>query len=80
MASIIINDLQESVELDKKALSNLIGGSGGLHCKQWYDVIGRKFAGKKKNNGKRVFQQKKLKVRQWYRCFGAYCEYLWVGY
>jgi hypothetical protein len=79
MASITINDLQENFELDKDALANLLGGSGGgWHCKHWYKVIGYKFTGKKKKRGKRVFHQKKIKYREYKCCFRDYYKYQWV--
>lgn len=63
MASISINDLQESFELDKKALATMLGGHGGWHCKRWYEVIGWKFTANKKKKGKRIVYQKKINYR-----------------
>ena len=79
MTSITVNDLQESLELNQKALASLLGGNGGgWNCKQWYKVIGYKFTGKTKKQHGKYFKQKKIKYREYKCCFRDFYEYAWV--
>ncbi len=76
MPNIAILDLPEAFELDKEALSKLLGGRS---CSgSWTKVIGSPFTGKRKKNGRHFFSQKKITYRQYQCSFRDYDRYQWI--
>ena len=73
-AALVINDLNVSEELDRKAMSDILGGGGW----ELYDRY-KKFKGYKRKHGRRYKVYKcfekyvKYKTKCYYKCVPVHC-------